>query len=91
MQASINRSVSRSKEIVYDAVVGEDSILKGVIVENNKLLVICSEESMDKSRVSVLKKMLAKARNRDGISSHVVMTGHVLKVEGKELVVSPAP
>ncbi|ANZ48415.1 hypothetical protein BIZ78_gp160 [Erwinia phage vB_EamM_Caitlin] len=89
---SINRSVSRSKEVVYTVETGDEmEKFHGVIDENHVLLVAYPGKEMTNRRhTSLLEKLVAKAANRDGIKSHDVLYGKVLNEDGKELVIHNA-
>lgn len=86
---SINRSVSRSKEIVYTVETGDEmEKFHGVIDENHVLLVAYPGQQMDNRRhASLLEKLVAKAAHRDGIKSHNVLYGKILNEDGKELLI----
>lgn len=89
---SINRSVSRSKEVVYTVETGDDmEKFHGVIDEEHKLLIAYPGKEMTNRRhVNLLDKLLAKAAHRDGIKGSQVLYGKVLNQEGKELVIHSA-
>lgn len=89
MQTSINRSVARSKEVVYDVVSGEKTLFRAVIVENNELLVVYPGGEFTKAEKVALDKLITKAKHRDGISIHRVVNGRELVENGKDLEVRP--
>lgn len=90
---SINRSVSRSKEVVY-TIETNDAMgrFHGVIDENNVLLITFPGHTMSGRRhTNLLDKLLEKAKHRDGIKDHKMLYLKVLEEEGKELLIKPAP
>lgn len=90
MQTSINRSVARSKEVVYDVAAGEKILFRAVIVENNELLVVYPGTEFSKAEKAALDKLITKAKHRDGISIHRVVYERVLVENGKDLEVRPS-
>ncbi|QVW28628.1 hypothetical protein pEaSNUABM8_00131 [Erwinia phage pEa_SNUABM_8] len=89
---SINRSVSRSKEIVY-TVETKDEVgqFHAVIDDRHILLVTFPGDTMSSRRhTGLLDDLLKKAKARDGIADHQMLYTKVLKAEGKELLIVPA-
>ncbi|QVW56260.1 hypothetical protein pEaSNUABM6_00124 [Erwinia phage pEa_SNUABM_6] len=87
MQTSINRSVARSKEVVYDVVSGDETLFRAVIMPTNELLVVHPGTELSKAEKSALDKLIAKAKHRDGIADHRVVFERVLVENGKDLEV----
>lgn len=87
MQASITRSVARSKEIVYDVVAGDKTLFRAVIMPTNELLVLHPGTECSKLEKAAMDKLVSKAKHRDGIADHRVVYERVLVENGKDLEV----
>lgn len=87
----INRTVSKSKEVVYTVEDNNAVQYHAVIDENHVLQIVYAAKEVSRTHQRVMDKLVAKAKSRDGIKSHNLMVGYVLhEVEG-ELLITPTP
>lgn len=87
----INRTVSKSKEVVYNVEDGDVMQFRAVIDEQHVLQVVYSKEEMTRAHSRVLEKLVSKAKQRDGIKSYNVMYGYQLREVEGELLITPVP
>ncbi|HHS7556241.1 TPA: hypothetical protein ACTPQ1_004531 [Salmonella enterica] len=84
----INRSVSKSKEVVYTVEDNGAVQFQAVIDENHDLLVAYPAAELSRPHARVLEKLVTKAKARDGVRQHVVYFNRELKEENSELVIA---
>ncbi|QVW55089.1 hypothetical protein pEaSNUABM29_00045 [Erwinia phage pEa_SNUABM_29] len=88
---SINRSVSKSREVMYSVEDNGVEQFTAVIDENHVLQVVYPAAEVTRAHGRTLEKLIAKAKARDGIKTYNVMTGCVMREIEGELVITSNP
>lgn len=83
----INRTISRSKEVVYSVGDTTPPDFHAVIDENHRLLIVYPHDEVTRPHARAIDKLISKAKARDGIKDHQMYLGRVLREEAGELVI----
>lgn len=84
----INRSLSRSKEVVYAIGDTTPPDFHAVIDENHSLLIVYPFDEVTRPHQRAIDKLISKAKARDGIKDHQMFLGKVLVEEAGELLIT---
>ncbi|AFQ96576.1 hypothetical protein STRATTON_126 [Erwinia phage vB_EamM_Stratton] len=83
----INRSIAKTKEVVYTVVDGNDEQFAAVIDEDHVLQVAYPGEEVTRGHQRVLDKLIAKVKGRDGVKTYNVLTGYTLQQGESEILI----
>ncbi|ANZ48137.1 hypothetical protein ASESINO_124 [Erwinia phage vB_EamM_Asesino] len=87
----INRTVAKTKEVLYVVVDGTENQFDAVIDEDHVLHIAYPEKEVTRPHQRVMDKLITKAKARDGIKSHVLHTGYVLQQGQSEILIAAMP
>ncbi len=85
----INRSVAKTKEVIYTVVDGEEKQYEAVIDELHVLHIAYPAKEVTRPHQRVMDKLITKAKARDGIKSHTLHTGYALEQGQDEILIAP--